>query len=85
VTSWTKIKFTVPKDEKRETRIVRLIVYDVLGNEVTTLVDEELPAGEYEVEFTVGQNSSADIASGVYFYQLKAGKFIQTKKMVLLR
>ena len=63
---------------------VTLKVYDVLGNEVATLVDEYKPAGSYEVEFqsTVG---SHQLASGVYFYQLKAGELVQTKKMILLR
>ncbi|WP_304131345.1 T9SS type A sorting domain-containing protein [Ignavibacterium album] len=71
-------------------------VYDVLGNEVATLVDEYKPAGKYEVEFNLAQSAAADIpaiASGVYFYQLKIADpeinsgqgFIQTKKMILLR
>ena len=61
-----------------------LKIYDVLGNEIVTLVDEYRPAGKYEVEF----NSASSIrypASGVYFYQLKAGKFVATKKMLLLK
>jgi hypothetical protein len=70
-----------------------LKVYDILGNEVATLVDEYKPAGKYEVEFFVGQDSSPDIASGIYFYQLKAGgpetssgqAFIETRKMILLK
>jgi hypothetical protein len=72
-----------------------LKVYDVLGKEITTLVNEELSAGEYEVDFSVGQDSSPDIASGIYFYQLvvlglqakdgKAGKYIDTKKMILIK
>jgi hypothetical protein len=62
-----------------------LKVYDILGNEVATLVDEELPAGEYEVEFSVGQNSILSLSSGIYFYRLRAGSFIQTKKMMLLK
>jgi len=63
---------------------VTLKVYDVLGNEVATLVNEELPAGEYEVEFqsTVG---SRQLTSGIYFYQLKAGSIVETKKMILLK
>jgi hypothetical protein len=81
----TKIKFTVPQDEKRETKNLTLKIYDVLGNEVATLVDEDLSPGEYEVEFSAGQESFPVITSGVYFYQLRAGKFIQTKKMLLLR
>lgn len=61
-----------------------LKIYDVLGNEVATLVDEFKPAGSYEVEFqsTVGNRQ---LASGVYYYQLKIGDFSQTKKMTLLR
>jgi len=55
-------------------------VFDVLGNEIAKLVDEYKPAGRYEVEF----NASA-LPSGVYFYQLKAGEFIQTKKMILIK
>lgn len=57
-----------------------LRVYDVLGNEVATLVNEEKPAGEYEIEF-----DASKLVSGVYFYQLKVGEFMSTKKMVLLR
>lgn len=60
---------------------VTLKVYDILGREVATLVNEEKPAGEYEVEFS----AKGESASGVYFYQLKAGEFSQTKKMILLK
>jgi hypothetical protein len=59
---------------------VTLKVYDILGNEIVTLVDEYKPAGRYDVEF----NASA-LPSGVYFYHLKAGSFVETKKMILLR
>jgi hypothetical protein len=61
-----------------------LKVYDALGNEVETLVNEYKPAGTYEVEF----NPAASIknpASGVYFYQIKTENYIETKKMILLR
>jgi hypothetical protein len=64
---------------------VSLKVYDILGNEVATLVNEEKPAGSYEVEFSVGQDSSPDIASGIYFYKLQAGSFVETKKMILMK
>ena len=57
-----------------------LKVYDILGNEVATLVDEFKPAGSYEVEF-----NSENVASGVYIYCLKTAQFTETKKMVLLR
>ena len=57
-----------------------LKVYDVLGNEVATLVNEEIPIGSYEVEF-----DAARLPSGIYFYQLQSGSFVETKKMVLLK
>jgi len=60
--------------------LVTLKVYDVLGREVTTLVNETKQPGKYEVEFNAN-----NLPSGVYFYQLKAGEFIQTKKMILLK
>ena len=78
-------------------QFVSLKVYDVLGNEIATLVNEEKPAGSYEVEFSaIGGASGGDafsLPSGVYFYQLRAEDpssssgqgFIQTKKIVLLR
>jgi len=59
---------------------VTLIVYDILGREVATLVDEYWPAGKYETEF-----NGVNFPSGVYLYQLRAGSFIETKKMILLR
>jgi hypothetical protein len=59
-------------------------VFDVLGNEVVTLVDEYRDAGNYEVEFksTVGD---LQLANGIYFYRLKAGDYLETKKMILLK
>jgi hypothetical protein len=57
------------------------MVYDVLGKEVATLVDEYKPVGSYEIEFS----AKGGPASGIYFYQLKAGYFIQTKKMTYLK
>ena len=66
---------------------VILKVYDVLGNEVATLVNEEKQPGSYEVEFQSVRlrRSNQQLASGIFFYQLRAGDFVQTKKMVLLR
>ena len=75
----TTIRFELPLSG-----LVTLKIYDVLGNEVTTLVNEEKPAGEYEIDFntsTINHHPS----SGVYFYQLKAGSFIKTKKMILIK
>ncbi|MCU0415057.1 MAG: T9SS type A sorting domain-containing protein, partial [Ignavibacteriaceae bacterium] len=64
---------------------VTLKIYDLLGNEVATLVDENKPAGKYKIEFNVAQVSRPEMASGIYFYQLTSGEFIQTKKMVLIK
>ena len=72
----TSIQYFIP-----ELSYVTLKVYDVLGNEIVTLVEEEKPAGSYEVEFS-GKSGSA---SGIYFYQLKAGNYVKTKKMMLLK
>jgi hypothetical protein len=82
----TTIKFTIsdlPTD-RQGLRFTTLKVYDVLGNEIVTLVNKELPAGEYEVEFQ-SAIGSGQLTSGIYFYQLKAGNFVETKKMILLK
>ncbi len=57
-----------------------LKIYDILGREIAILVNEEKPPGSYEVEF-----DGANLTSGIYFYQLKAGNFVETKKMILLK
>jgi hypothetical protein len=82
----TKIKFTIPGRTEYYSvpQIITLKVYDVLGNEIATLVNEEKPTGEYEVEFNP-ESSIKQPASGIYFYQLKAGSFIQTKKMLMIK
>jgi hypothetical protein len=79
----TKIRFTIPSVIARETKqsqLVTLKVYDVLGNEVATLVDEEKPAGSNEVEF-----NTSKLSSGIYFYKLQAGSFVETRKMILMK
>ena len=62
-----------------------LKVYDVLGKEIATLVNEEKPAGSYEVDFNVAQESFPAITSGVYFYRIQAGSYIAMNKMILLK
>lgn len=81
----TTIKFEIPGQARNDNVLITLRVYDVLGNEVATLVNEEKQPGVYEVEFSVGQDSSPDIASGIYFYKLNAGSFTDTKKMILVK
>ena len=76
----TKIKFSLPSNVKSETSNVKLDVYDILGKEIATLVDEQLPPGSYEVTF-----DGSDYASGVYFYKLKAGDYSNTKRMLLVK
>ena len=81
-----KIKFTIANVTQNgvERSRVQLKVYNVLDSEVATLVDEFNPAGSYEIEFDL-ISSLKDPASEVYLYQLKAGKFVQTQKMILLK
>ena len=77
----TKIKFSVPASlSLGEGPRVRLIIYDITGREVATLLNEQFSPGTYEVDW-----DGTSYASGVYFYQLISGEFIQTKKMVLLK
>ena len=78
----TTIRYTIAGSreygvEGRETKIV---VYDILGREVATLVNEKKAPGDYEVRF-----DATGLASGVYFYRLKAGSFTQTRRLLLLR
>jgi photosystem II stability/assembly factor-like uncharacterized protein len=63
-------------------QFVTLKVYDVLGKEVATLVNEEKPAGMHNVEFRI---QNLDLSSGIYFYQLKAGDYSESKKMILMK
>ncbi len=88
----TTIRFTIPtsplnpspyQGEGQRERLITLKVYDVLGRKIATLVNEESATGEagsYEVEF-----DGANLTSGIYFYQLRAGNFVETKKMILLK
>ncbi len=76
----TKIKFAIQPAGTSIMKLVQLKVYDVLGNEVAVLVNRALPPGVYEVEF-----DAETLTSGVYFYQLNVGTFVDTKKMILLR
>ncbi len=89
----TKIKFSVPYEFNSKEQVasgrkthVNLSVYDMLGNLVATLVDEEKAPGTYEIEFTTESISkNSKLASGIYLYKIRAGAFVETKKMVLLR
>ncbi len=91
----TIIKFTIPTSpqsppyqggEVKQGWFIQLVVYDILGNEIVTLVNKELLPGEYKVDFSASGEDAYTLPSGIYFYQLRAGEsFVQTKKMILLR
>ena len=79
----TTIKYSIPyviASETKQSQSVTLKVYDVLGNEVATLVNEEKVVGSYEVKF-----DASHLSSGIYFYKLQASSFVETKKMILLK
>jgi hypothetical protein len=80
----TKIKFSIPPanplDGGNGDEIVKLLIYNILGKEMTTLVNEKLSPGEYEVEWHAG-----DYPSGIYFNTLTAGSYKETKRMVMIK
>jgi hypothetical protein len=78
----TKIRFSIPVVETYRDASLQttLIIYDVLGNEVATLINEEKEAGIYEVEFNAN-----NITSGIYFYRLTSGTYTLTRKMIILK
>ncbi|MBK7158901.1 MAG: T9SS type A sorting domain-containing protein [Ignavibacteria bacterium] len=77
----TKIKFDITRNVRREMQDVKLVVYDVLGSEVVTLINESKTVGSYEVEF-----DATGFPSGIYFYSLLIdGNVIDTKRMILLK
>lgn len=71
----TKIEYSIP-----EASFVQLKIYDILGNEVAELVNNELSAGVYRSDFT-----GIELSNGIYFYRIQAGSFVETKKMILLK
>ncbi|MCI0474120.1 MAG: T9SS type A sorting domain-containing protein, partial [Ignavibacteria bacterium] len=77
----TKIKFELSHtDNGKQNTVTKLVIYDISGKEVKTLVNETLPPGVYEVDF----NGSV-LSSGIYFYKLTAGKYAETRKMILMK
>ena len=80
----TTVKYQIP-----ELSFVTINIYDVLGNEVASMINEEKPAGNFEVEFSAKGGSAfggdgLTLPSGIYFYTIQAGKFTDSKKMILL-
>lgn len=76
----TKIKFYIPSNTEQQLTMIKIIIYDVLGNIVKTLVNEHLKPNIYEVEWDATNNSS-----GIYYYQLTTFDFTDTKKMILIK
>jgi 5'-nucleotidase len=76
----TKIEFRIA-----DFGFVTLKVYDILGNEIATLVNEEKQPGTYEVEFDSHSGEVRNLASGIYFYRIQASEFMDVKKMILIR
>jgi Secretion system C-terminal sorting domain/Outer membrane protein Omp28 len=71
----TQIKFNIP-----HTALTTLKIFNLLGNEVSVLLNKNIPAGNYELTF-----DASELPAGVYFYTLQSGEFVQTKKMILLK
>jgi endoglucanase len=78
----TKIKYTLSPGESMSGKQERVVlkVFDMLGKEISTLVNEDKEPGTYEVEF-----NAAELTSGVYFYELRVGSFVKTRKMILMK
>ncbi|MBK8945969.1 MAG: CotH kinase family protein [Ignavibacteriae bacterium] len=76
----TIIEYSIPFSDIREISNVSLVIYDILGKVVKVLVSEKQNSGNYKVEF-----NAENLSSGIYFYTLKAGNFIHSKKMILLK
>ncbi len=76
----TKIEYSIPVDS-----YAQIIIYDIVGNEVKTLVNEYKIYGQYSILWDGTDNSEESVGGGIYFYKLQTGDFIQTRKMVLLK
>jgi hypothetical protein len=71
----TKIKYSLSKPDH-----VQIDIYNTLGQRIETLINKHMPAGHHEIEF-----NAQNLPSGIYFYRIQAGEFLDVKKMVLLR
>ena len=71
----TTIKYSLPADSR-----VQIVVYDILGKEVTELVNENKQAGYYEINF-----NASHLASGIYFYKIQADSLLKPRKIILMR
>lgn len=76
----TRIKYSIPIDIKHEYQDMRLVVYDILGREAATFVNQKQTPGDYEIEF-----NAENLNSGIYYYTISSSGFSKTRKMVLLK
>jgi hypothetical protein len=76
----TKIKFTVKQEAKHKTQDIKIVVYNILGKQIKTLVNETMNPGTYEIEF-----NGSELSSGTYFYKLTAGNYTDVRKMTLVK
>jgi hypothetical protein len=76
---------TIIKFRIKDSRFVTLKVFNILGKEIATLVNEKLQPGTYEIPFSINRFPDYQLPSGVYFYKITAGNFSNTKKMILLK
>jgi hypothetical protein len=76
----TEIKFDIPKESH-----VKIVIYDITGKEVRTLVDEVVKPGAYRILWDGTDNSGNKVTSGIYFYRMIAGSYVSVKKMVLIK
>ena len=76
----TRIRFTLPRNER-----VRLTIYNVRGQRVTNLLDADLPAGDHELRWDGTDQSGRPVGSGIYLLRMEAGRFVQTRKMLLVK
>ena len=76
---------TIIRFQIKDSRFTTLKIYDILGREVITLVNEKLQAGIYEIPFSINSITNNQMPSGIYFYKLRAGDFTETRKMVMIK
>ncbi|MFZ1289323.1 MAG: T9SS type A sorting domain-containing protein [Melioribacteraceae bacterium] len=81
----TTIKYSIPSNVKNESSNVKILIYDILGKEIATLVNEKQNSGNYEVEFNSNSGNFRNLPSGIYFYTLQMGRFTKTQRMILLK
>lgn len=83
----TNIRFTIPENGKSKIKnsVTTLKIYNILGKEIATLVNEKLNAGTYEIPFSINHYTDNQLPSGVYFYKLVSGSNIDVKRMVLMK